>query len=99
MPSSLDGLRRTIARTDTDDARGMLARPTTGREQRTRRLLDPNRETLQDLSDAGSNTVSTVIDVLTPDNLPYRATDALKSAVPKLRRTYIAEKLDDEYPI
>lgn len=43
--------------------------------------------------------MSAVNDVVTPYDLPYQAKDALKFYVPKLRKTYNAEVLDDEHPL
>ena len=76
-----------------------LAPPTTGKEQRLQRLLDTYREALHDAFDEGASTMSAVNDIVTPYDLPYQAKDALKSYVPKLRKTYDAEELDDEHPI
>jgi IS605 OrfB family transposase len=76
-----------------------LATPTTGKEQRLQRLLDTYRDALHDAFDNRADTMSAVNDVVTPYDLPYQAKDALKSFVPKLRRTYNAEELDDEHPL
>jgi len=88
-----------VSETVTKTLQATLARPTTGKEQRLQRLLDTYREALHDAFDAGATTMSAVNDIVTPYDLPYQAKDALKSYVPKLRKTYNAEELDDEHPL
>jgi len=43
--------------------------------------------------------MSSVSDIVTPYDLPYQAKAALCNYVPKLRKTYNAQDLDDEHPI
>ena len=88
-----------MSETVTKTLQATLATPTTGKEQRLQRLLDTYREALHDAFDAGANTMSAVNDIVTPYDLPYQAKDALKSYVPKLRKTYNAEELDGEHPL
>jgi len=88
-----------VSETVTRTLQATLAKPTTGKEQRLKRLLDTYRNALQDAFDARANTMSAVNEIVTPYDLPYQAKDALKSYVPKLRKTYNAEELDDEHPL
>jgi len=81
-----------VSETVTKTLQATLATPTTGKEHRLQRLLDTYREALHDAFDAGANTMSAVNDIVTPYDLPYQAKDALKSYVPKLRKTYNAER-------
>lgn len=76
-----------------------LAPPTQGKELRLRRLLATYREALHEAFNNRATTMSAVNDIVTPYNLPYQAKDALKSYVPKLRKTYYAREIDDEYPL
>ena len=76
-----------------------LVSPTTGKEQRLQRLLNTYRDALHDAFEARANTMSAVNDIVTPYDLPYQAKDALKSYVPKLRKTYDARELNDEHPL
>jgi len=43
--------------------------------------------------------MSAVSDIVTPYDLPYQAKAALCNYVPKLRKTYNAQELDDSHPI
>ena len=88
-----------MSETVTKTLRATLATPTTGKEQRLQRLLDTYRAALHDAFDARANTMSAVNDIVTPYDLPYQAKDALKSYVPKLRKTYDARELNDEHPL
>lgn len=88
-----------VSDTVTKTLQATLTTPTAGKEQRLQRLLDTYRDALHDAFDAGANTMSAVNDIVTPYHLPYQAKDALKSYVPKLRKTYNARELDDEYPL
>ncbi|MCU4741508.1 transposase [Natronoglomus mannanivorans] len=85
--------------TVTKTLQATLATPTAGKEQRLQRLLDTYRDALHDAFDARADTMSAVNDIVTPYDLPYQAKDALKSYVPKLRKTYNAHELDDEHPL
>ncbi|TYL37190.1 transposase [Natronococcus pandeyae] len=88
-----------MSETVTKTLQATLATPTTGKEQRLQRLLDTYRDALHDAFDARANTMSAVNDIITPYDLPYQAKDALKSYVPKLRKTYDAREIDDEHPL
>ncbi|MHC3438459.1 RNA-guided endonuclease TnpB family protein [Natrialbaceae archaeon A-gly3] len=76
-----------------------LVRPTRRKEQLLQRLVDTYLEALHDAFDSGADTMSAVNDIVTPYDLPYQAKDALKSYVPKLRRTYGANDLADDHPV
>ena len=86
-----DTVRKTLQAT--------LAPPTTGKEQRLQHLLDTYRDALAKSFDSGASTMSAVNDIVTPFDLPYQAKDALKSFVPKLRKTYNAKEIHDEHLI
>lgn len=85
--------------TVTKTLQATLAPPTAGKEQRLQRLLDTYRTALHDAFDNRANTMSAVNDIVTPySELAYQAKDALKSYVPKLRKTYDAKELKDGHP-
>jgi len=76
-----------------------LAPPTRCKEQRLQQTLSEYRDALHDAFEQDCTTMGATNDVVTPYNLPYQAKDALKSYVPKLRKTYNAKELDDEHPL
>ena len=88
-----------MAETVTKTLEATLAPPTQGKELRLRRLLSTYREALHEAFNDRATTMSAVNDIVTPYDLPYQAKDALKSYVPKLRKTYNARELDGKHPL
>lgn len=88
-----------MAATATTTLEATLVSPTTGKERGLQRTVANYRRALRDAFDAHADTMSAVNDLVTPFGLPYQAKDALKSYVPKLRRTYNAGELADDHPV
>jgi putative transposase len=88
-----------VARIVTKSLQATLAPPTAHKERKIRDTLSTYREALREAFHAGCETMSAVNDIVTSFDLPYQAKDALKSYVPKLRKTYNAEELDDGHPL
>jgi putative transposase len=83
----------------TKTLKATLVSPTTGKERGLQRTVANYRRALRDAFDSGADTMSAVNDIVTPFDLPYQAKNALKSYVPKLRRTYNAHELADDHPV
>lgn len=73
--------------------------PTAHKERKLERLLTTYREALAEAFDTEASTMSAVNDIVTPYDLPYQAKDALKSYIPKLRKTYDATEIHDDHPL
>lgn len=76
-----------------------FAPPTAHKEEKLQATLGEYRDALSEAFDSGAETMNGVSEVVTPYDLPYQAKAALCSYVPKLRKTYNAQELDDEHPV
>ncbi|WP_058825789.1 RNA-guided endonuclease TnpB family protein [Haloferax sp. Q22] len=88
-----------MSSTVTKTLQASLAPPTGHKEQRLQRTVATYRCALSEAFESGANTQTAVNDVVTPYTLTSYAKDALKSYVPKLRRTYNASELGDDHPV
>ena len=88
-----------MSTTVTKTLQATFAPPTAHKQSKLNDLLETYRDGLQEAFDAGASTMSSVSDIVTPYDLPYQAKAALCNYVPKLRKTYNAQDLDDEHPI
>jgi len=88
-----------MSTTVTKTLQATFAPPTAHKQSKLNDLLETYRDGLQEAFDAGASTMSSVSDIVTPYDLPYQAKAALCNYVPKLRKTYNAQELDDEHPI
>lgn len=76
-----------------------FAPPTAHKEEKLQDTLGEYRDALSEAFDSGADTMNGVSEVVTPYDLPYQAKAALCSYIPKLRKTYNAQELDDEHPV
>ena len=89
----------TAETTATKTLQATLAPPTAHKEHRLQRTVATYRRALDDAFESGADTQTAVNDIVTPYNLTGHAKNALKSHVPKLRKTYNASEVEDDHPV
>ena len=85
--------------TVTKTLQATLAPPTAHKEHRLQRTVATYRRALEDAFESGADTQTAVNDIVTPYSLTGHAKNALKSYVPKLRKTYHASEIEDDHPV
>ena len=85
--------------TATKTHKATLAPPMAHEEWRRQRTVTTYQHALEDVFESGSDTQSTINEVVMLYTLTSYAKDALKSFMPKLRDVYNASELRDDLPV